>query len=117
MAFNDICPLEERCPACKSLTVSDCVVLCCVVFQELVGRHEREVQEHQAFIDACNTSTAWIRSARETLATSADTYGDRETVQAKQDKVKVSNHGNRPNRTRSRSVTMVKGQTGQGQGQ
>ena len=60
--------------------------------QELVCQHEKEVQEHQAFTEACNTCITWVRSARETLAMSSDTYGDRDTVQAKQDKVKVSLH-------------------------
>ena len=58
-------------------------------YQDLVKEHEQDVLEHQQFTEACNNCITWVRSARETLATSCDAYGDRDTVQAKLEKVKV----------------------------
>ena len=56
----------------------------------MVQRNEEWVEQHQTFHDKCNTFNHWLRAAREKLATCSDTYGDKQVVTGKLDKLKVS---------------------------
>lgn len=55
--------------------------------QELLERLEGEVGEQVAYNDACNAFNAWVRAAREQLATCSDTYGDQPAIESKLSKI------------------------------
>ena len=50
-------------------------------------KSEQDVEDHQAYQQACNDLITWLRGAREKLATCSDTYGDKITITAKADKL------------------------------
>ena len=58
-----------------------------IFVQELLERLEAEVGEQVAYNDACSAFNAWLRAAREQLATCSDTYGDQPAIESKLSKI------------------------------
>ena len=54
-----------------------------------MARQEKAVEEHQAYQETCARFNTWLRVAREKLATCADTFGDKATVQDKYDRAEA----------------------------